>query len=199
MASITPTLLRRAAVAALAAAAGLALSGCVDAPPQPAPTDDVSASPSAAPSVLPSDTAVEEQGSLDIACADLVDPDAVYAFDPNFGLVGAFEPAAGSAAAHALERDGVVCRWARETGGISIDLSVARLDDAELTELKNEAYASSQMVPTYGEEAYFDADTGTATVFQGSDWLVITSPAFAEPGEATDIIVSALAVLGATP
>ena len=83
----------------------------------------------------------------------------------------------------------------RESGGDTIDLWAAKLSEARLTTLKNEAFASSQMVPTYGDEAYFDASTGTATVFQGPYWLVITSPAFYEPGEPTGMIEAALSAL----
>ena len=55
------------------------------------------------------------------------------------------------------------------------------------------------MVPTYGEEAYFEVENGvgTAIVFQGEYWLVIASESFAEPGEPTEIIDSALAALTA--
>jgi hypothetical protein len=183
---------------ALAAVLALGLSGCVDAAPAPTPTGT-------APVTLPTESASpttpaeEPPGPLDITCGDLVDPDAVYAFDPNFALVGTFDAEAGSAAAYAVENGGVLCRWVRESGGMTIDLAAARLSDAELTALKDEAFGSSEMVPTYGDEAYFDSSTGTATVFQGSYWLVVTSPAFAEPGEPTGIIDSALAALAALP
>lgn len=184
----------------VATVAALVLAGCVEAAPDPDPTQPApSPTVSQSPTVLPTDTATEEQGSLDISCLDLVDADAVYAFDPNFALVGTFDPDAGSAGAQALEWEGVVCRWVRETGDITMDLSAARVTEAQSTQLRNEAFASSQMVPTYGEEAYFDAATGTATVFQGPYWLVLSSPAFAEPGEATGIVESALEALAALP
>jgi hypothetical protein len=64
-------------------------------------------------------------------------------------------------------------------------------------ELKNAAFAESQMVPTYGEEAYFEVegDVGTAIVFQGRYRLVISSVSFFEPGEPTAIIEAALGAL----
>lgn len=189
---------RLLAIPVLVTAAVFALAGCVPAEPTPTPT---SAAPDVTPpaTLPPTDPAVEEQGDLEIGCTELVDADAVYAFDPNFALVGPFEPDAGTAAARALDEGGVVCRWLRESGGYTIDVSAARLSPAELTELKDEAYATSEMVPTYGEEAYFDPATGTATVFEGEYWLVVTSPVFAEPGEPTDIVDSALAALAALP
>lgn len=189
---------RTVALPATAVVVVLALAGCVEAAPEPTPTAAIPTPTESAPSTPtpePTNPATDPQGDLDIACADLVDRDAVYAFDPNFALVGPFEPGPDSAGERALDAGGVVCRWVRESGGITIDLAVASFGPQELTALKDEAFASSEMVPTYGEEAYFDPATGTATVFQGSFWLVITSPAFAEPGEPSGIIDSALAAL----
>ena len=56
------------------------------------------------------------------------------------------------------------------------------------------------MVPTYGDEAYFSVGgngVGTAIVFQGTYWIVLESPAFFEPGDATDLVDSVIAGLGA--
>jgi hypothetical protein len=123
----------------------------------------------------------------------------MYAFDPNYALLGEVEPEPGSTGAEAVAAGGVACQWVRESGGVTIDLSVARYPQAQLDELKNEAFSSSTMVPTYGEEAYFEVSggIGTAIVFQGDYRLVISSEAFFEPGEPTDIVESALAALPA--
>ncbi len=188
----------RVAPALLAVAVALALSACVDAGSGPAlpPTSD---SPEPTPSATSEPTVAPTEGAdpLDVDCSDLVDADAVYAFDPNYGLIDSWDPPAGSPAAEALAAGGVACRLVRESGGGTIDLSVARLTAEEITAKKNEAFAASTMVPTYGDEAYFEveAGVGTAIVFQGDDWLVISSAAFAEPGEPTEIIDAALAAL----
>lgn len=197
MAPFAPPVLRRAAAIVVAASAAVLLASCVDAPPEDEPTS------MPAPSATPSDTAApqptlapgEEPTPVGVSCDALIDRDAVYAFNPNFALLGEFAPDAGTAAAAAVGAEGVACRLVMESGGVTMDLSVAHLPEATLTQLKNEAFASSQMVPTYGEEAYFDVATGTATVFQGPYWLVLTSVAFAEPGEATGIVEGALAAL----
>lgn len=188
----------RLTAAVLAAATAVTLAGCVDeavTPRLPTATTSPAPTATAAPAVSPS--AAPEP--LTISCGELVDPDTVYAFDPNFALLDHWDPAPGSPAAQALDAGGVVCRWVRESGGSTIELSVARLDDEAITAQKNAAFASSQMVPTYGEEAYFqvEGDVGTAIVFQGPYWLVIASEAFAEPGEATPFVESALAALPA--
>jgi hypothetical protein len=147
------------------------------------------------PTATPEPTATPDP--ITISCRDLVDPDVVYEFDPNYALLGSWTPSAGSPAADALAAGGVTCRWVRESGEGTIDLSVARLDDDALLEKKNEAFAESQMVPTYGDEAYFEVEdgVGTAIVFEGRYWLVISSVSFAEPGEPTGIIDSALGAL----
>lgn len=194
-AASSPLIVR--AFASLAVAATLlTLTACVEAPAQPEPTNP-SASPTPTPTAEPDPAATEQPQSLDIACADLVDPDTMYAFDPNYALLGAWDPEPGSHAADALDAGGVACEWVRESGGGTIDLSVAAYTEAEIEELKNEAFASSTMVPTYGEEAYFEVDggVGTAIVFQGTYRLVISSESFFEPGEATPLVESALAAV----
>jgi predicted small lipoprotein YifL len=189
------TLLTGRAFASLVAAATLlTLAACVDAPEQPVPP-----TPTTAPTATaePEPTPTSGAQPLDIECAELVDPDTMYSFDPNYALVGSFDPQPGSLAADQVAAGGVTCQWVRESGGGTIDLSVAAFTEEQITELKNEAFAESEMVPTYGDEAYFEVegDVGTAIVFQGRFRLVVSSAAFFEPGEPTAIIESALAAL----
>jgi hypothetical protein len=194
----TSALLRPAAVLLAIVAASALLVGCVEQDDAPQlPTE--SATPAPTGTSTPTTTPTEEPQPLAIGCPELVDPEAVYAFDPNYALLDGWTPAAGSAAAEALADGGVACQWVRESGSGTIDLSAARLSEEAITAKKNEAFAESQMVPTYGEEAYFEVEggVGTAIVFDGPYWLVISSEAFAEPGEPTGIIESALASLAA--
>ena len=201
MAAASSRLVLRSTVALLVAACALALTACVDAGEAPALPTDPPGPATGVPTepVTPTTTPTTGADPLDIDCSELVDPEAVYEFDPNFGLIGSYNPPAGSAAEEALAAGGVACTWVRESGNVTIELSVARLDEEEITAKKNAAFAESQMVPTYGEEAYFEFKdgVGTAIVFQGAYWLVISSPAFVEPGEPTVIIESALATLSA--
>jgi hypothetical protein len=189
------TLLTGRAFASLVAAATLlTLAACVDAPEQPVlPTPTTTPTATVGPEPTPTNGAQP----LEVECAELVDPDTMYSFDPNYALVGSFDPEPGSLAADQVAAGGVACQWVRESGGGTIDLSVAAFTEEQITELKNEAFAESEMVPTYGDEAYFEVegDVGTAIVFQGRYRLVITSAAFFEPGEPTAIIESALAAL----
>jgi hypothetical protein len=190
---------RRTAAVVLAVCVATILSACVD--EANAPTLTPSATPSETLDPGPSSSPTPGADVLEISCADLVDPDAVYAFNPNLALLGGWTPDAGTAAADAVAAGGVACRWVFESGGGTMDLSVARLSDDDILQLKNESFSSSEMVPTYGDEAYFEVEAGigTAIVFQGRFWMVVTSDAFAEPGEPTEIIESALAAVATLP
>lgn len=192
-----PSPLARHALASIVAAATLlALAGCVPAPGQPSlPTPTATSSDS--PTAQPEPTATSGAQPLDIDCAELVDPDTMYAFDPNYALIGEVTPEPGSLAAENVAAGGVACQWVRESGGGTIDLAVAAFSDDEIAELKNEARAESQPVPTYGEEAYFEVEggVGTAIVFQGRYRLIVSSVAFFEAGEPTGIVESALGAL----
>ncbi|MEO8527769.1 MAG: arginyl-tRNA synthetase [Pseudolysinimonas sp.] len=189
--------IRKASAALLAVTVAVMLAGCIPTPtatptttptPTPTPTETATPTPTTTPDAIT---------PIDIACADLVDPDAVYAFNPNLALLGSWTPGAGTAADDALAAGGVACRWVLESGGGTMDISVAHLSGDHILDLKNQASATSAPVPTYGDEAYFSVEggVGTAIVFQGNYWLVATSVTFSEPGEPTDIIDSALAAL----
>src|SRR5690606_500432 len=102
-------------LSAVAIAAVVGLAGCVQPVPDPVePTTAPTPGPTAtdAPTVAPT----EEPHPLGLSCEELVDPDAVYAFDPTFALIGAYSPDAGTPAAAALEAGGVACRLIRESG-----------------------------------------------------------------------------------
>ena len=192
-------MLRRSLVTlAVASLALAALAGCVlqtGGDPTTAPTTGASETPepTTAPTDQPTGTPIGK------TCDQLVSPDTIYLLNPNFSALDTFQPTSGTPAASALQYGGVACRWTNDTNGQNIDVSVAQLDDDSLTALKNTAYADSEMVPTYGDEAYFTVGgdgVGVAQVFQGSYWIVAASPVFFEPGDATEIIESVIQALG---
>jgi len=191
--------LRRAVLPAAVLLGAVLLAGCTPADdPEPDLTGpNPGVQPTGAPA--PSLTAHPTGTPVGATCDELVSPDTIYQFNPNFVAIHDFAPDAGSIAASAVAYQGVACRWQNETNGTNIDLSVAQLEDETLTALKNAAFEDSQMVPTYGEEAYFGVTggVGTAQVFQGPFWIVAESPAFFEPGDATEIVQSVIAALGA--
>ena len=189
---------RLVAPLAISALALAALSGCVPTA-SPSSSDTPTASPSntASASPTPSPTAGAASTPITIGCSTLITPDAIYAFNPNFGLINSWTPKAGSAAATAKSEQGIACRWSNQSSGDTIDISVAHLDAPAIESLKNDAVEKSTMVPTYGDEAYFSVSggVGTAIVFQGEYWLVATSVDFLEPGDPADLITAALGSL----
>jgi hypothetical protein len=181
---------------AIAALAIALLSGCT---PEGEPNDpgpSTSGTPTVEPTVEPTDQPIGVP--VGATCDELVSADTLYVYNPNFSPIDDFTPEDGSAAASALAYQGVACRWQNQTSGETIDVSVAQLDEDTLTALKNAAFEDSEMVPTYGEEAYFTVDSGigTAQVFQGPFWIVAESAVFFEPGDATELIESVLATVG---
>ena len=180
---------------AIAVLAVALLSGCTPETPV-VPSPSASDTPSTEPTVEPTDQPVGVP--VGATCDELVPADTLYVYNPNFGRINDFTPEDGSAAASALTYQGVACRWQNQTSGDTIDVSVAQLDEDTLTALKNAAFEDSEMVPTYGEEAYFivDSGIGTAQVFQGPFWIVAESAVFFEPGDASEIVQSVLTALG---
>lgn len=176
------------------------LAGCTSplpgaTPPPSSPNDSSSPTPEpteTAPAPEPTPTPV------DIPCETLLPPQAMYDFNPNFSLLASWTPNAGSAAADAVEAEGVACRWQNDTSGETIDVSVASFDAATLEARANDAYENSTMVPTYGgDEAYFSVSNGVgeAIIFQGAYWVVVSSSYFLEPGDAEPIVGPVLAAL----
>jgi len=172
------------------------LAGC--APTPPAESSDPPSDPPSTPSAEPSETPTETSVPIDVDCDTLVSPDTMYTYNPNFGHLDDWTPDAGSAAADALALEGVACRWINQTSSDTIDVSVADLSPDDIEALKNAAVTESTMVPTYdADEAYFSVTdgVGTAIVFDGTYWLVATSTYFFEPGDATEIVDSAVGAL----
>ena len=194
-----PAVLRRAVPALAVTLLSLALmTACapqeatIDPDAGPSPTGEASGDPTPTATAQPTGT------PIDAACDDLVTPAILDLYGPGFAGIDGFTPREGSAAASALAYDGVACRW-QSSSGQTIDISAAQLDDASLTALKNAAFEDSELVPTYGDEAYFTVEggVGVAQVFQGPYWIVVESPVFFEPGDATEIVQSIISGLGA--
>lgn len=134
---------------------------------------------------------------MTLTCEDLVSATVMYDFNPNFSLRPDFVPALGSLAAEAVSGNGIACQWVNQTSGVTIDLSVAHPPAAALTARMNDLISSSNSVPTYGVEGYFQvvSDGGSAQVFPLPYWITAVSPAFNEPGDAAPIITAMIEAL----
>jgi hypothetical protein len=170
------------------------LAGCTPAA-TPAPPETGPAVPRATPSgsATPAPTATPVVSEpVDISCDALLTPDDVYLFNPNVSLVTDGTPKAGSKASEIAEMRGLTCQWVNNSSNAAIDVAVAKLSEAELTDLKNRAVTESEQVPTYAAppvEGYFTVveNEGEAQVFSGSYWVTLRSVDFFEPGDAEQL------------
>ncbi len=182
------------AVIALSASA-LLLSACVPTDPDPTGpnptrTIDPDNTPTASPEPTGTSTPDSEATPVDIACGELISPQAMYDFNPNFLLLSSFTPPAESAAEAAIAAQGVACRWENSTSGVVIDVSVAQPAPSRIDSLRADAGAAAS-----GFDGYFAvADgTGTAQVFTGAYWATLSSPAFFAASDASDLVAEVVA------
>jgi len=180
----------------------LLLSGCVQEQDAatPAPTSSATTPASASPTPSPSATTADPVDGipLTITCDQLIPAQAMYDYNPNFSLKADYKPASGSLAAEVVAQKGLACAWVNQTSGDLIEVSVAHLPAAHLEQLKNTLVTTSHSVPTYDVEGYFqlDGSIGQAQAFPDPYWLVATSTAFFEPGDAQPIVAAAISALG---
>lgn len=188
-----------------AALALVALAGCSPEPSPsatssaPAATDGATSDPEATPT--PTATPEAPNTPVTLGCDQVLTPDDVYAFNPNFGTAPDYKPEAGSVAETAVKYDGVACGWLNQTSGEVIAVSVAQPSETRLTQLKDKAISESTPVPTYGTPPAIDgffksaAGMGTAQVFSGAYWVTLSSVAFFEPGDAQELVAAVVSHL----
>lgn len=199
-----PSLASRVFVSlALAGVLATAVSACATETDATPSESSAAPTPTATETPEPTETAapVVEGTPVTIDCNTLITPDAIYAFNPNFGLSESYKPASGTEAATIVEANGLACQWVNQTSGEVVQVAVADLPADKITALKNNFVMNSNSVPTYGVEGYFDAPTdagqlGVAEAFSGTFWISATSDAFLEPGDAQPIVEAALAGIG---
>ena len=132
-----------------------------------------------------------------IGCNELITPQQMYDYNPNFGLAADVTPDAGTLAAQAVAASGLACRWVNQTSGDTIDVSVAHLDSASTSRRAAELAASSTPVTVFGPDGYFDqGDLGSAAqAFPGEFWVSATSIAFFAVEDAEPIMNAATAAV----
>ncbi len=157
------------------------------------PTAPASADPTASPAPH-----VETGEPVGLSCNQIITPQQIYDFNPNYGLVNGFVPLPGSLAGQAVAANGLACRWMNQTSRATIDVSVAHLD-AKSTSIRKEFLAtSSTPVSNFGPDGYFDqGDLGSAAqAFPGAFWVTATSIAFFTARDAASIMSAATAAVG---
>lgn len=192
--------LRSLSLAASVLVATALLSGCVPTETvDPETGETTTPTPTASETATPTPTPTAEAGTpVTLTCEQLVPNSVMYSFDPNFSLQPSFTPAPGSLAAEAVEAKGIACQWVHQTSGATIELSAAQPPAEALNDRMNDLVVSSNSVPTYGVEGYFQLDgaTGEAQAFPLPYWVTAVSTAFYEPGDAEPIVAAMISALG---
>ncbi len=179
----------------------LLLSGCVPigtdgstpvetGAPASTPSGPQTGRATAAPDNNPVDTPVGTPVTL--TCEQLVAAQTIYDFNPNFGLLSGFTPAAGSLAAIAVAENGLACQWINQTSGETIQIAVADLPAPRIGELAATA-SSGDVIGGIGDQAYFA--NGSGQVFDGSFWVAAESTVFGTWDDAAPLVAAAVASL----
>lgn len=188
-------------LAALAlAAAAVTLVGCT---PAAKPSATASATATAGggstgkPVATPTPTPTMPPTPVTLTCDQIVTPDQLYAFNPNFSLEASYAPKAGTLEKQIGDWKGATCAWQNQTSRDVIEIAVAQPPADQMEALKNAAITSAQPVPTYGTppqvEGYFKAgQAGQVQIFRGPYWIVAESTTFTEPGDPAPLMQSVL-------
>ncbi|CAN5198443.1 hypothetical protein BH09ACT3_BH09ACT3_09630 [soil metagenome] len=185
---------RIGALAAASAVLVAVMSGCAVREEIPTGPNPGPAVPTSNPSITP--TVPAGGTTLDVSCVELVSAQTVYDFNPNYGLIDGFSPAAGTPQAQAIRDGGVACEWMNQTSGDTIVLGASSPGVTVLADLKESA-ASGTPVAGVGEAAYFSSKDGIGRVdaFDAENWVVVSSRAFGAAEDAQTFVVSALKAL----
>jgi hypothetical protein len=199
---------RRAGLAVAAGAfAVMVFAGCTPGAGTPTASPSSTAAPTGEPTTAPTETVTPTPTPtpagtpLSLSCDQVLSPDDVYAFNPNFGTAPDYKPSGGSAAETAVSYDGVACGWLNQTSGEIIEVSVAQPNDILTPRLKDAAIEDSKPVPTYGTPPDVDgfftnaAGAGEAQVFTRGYWVALSSVAFFEPGDAQQLVAAVVSHL----
>ncbi len=135
---------------------------------------------------------------VNLACANLITPQNMYDYNPNFSNISGWTPAAGTSAQQAVQWNGLACHWINDTSNDPIDVSVASIvDRGTMVQLRAEAAAAGTPVSNLGDAAYFQTigGDGELQVFAGNYWLTFRSPWFGGGNDADPLPADALANL----
>ena len=176
-------------VVGLAVSVGLA--GCLQVSPStPSTTPSAVTIPSATPTptttstptVAPTNRAFVEN------CGILITPDQLYAYNPNYVVDSSYAPKVGTVVSAVKAQLGQTCGWIDESSGDILEVAVAAPTPATLASAKAAA-SGGTAISAHGEQGFFavKAGIGSAQIFMGSLWLVVSSPDFTSPADAESI------------
>ena len=186
---ITPARLGlRIGLIAVGVAVSVGLAGCLQPAPLatpsavPTPSDTTSSTAIPTPTVTPTNRAFVEN------CGILITPDQLYAYNPNFVVDPTYSPKSGTVASAVKAQSGQTCGWINESSGDILEVGVAAPTPSALAAARAAA-ATGAPIAAYGEQGYFGvkAGIGSAQIFMGSLWLIVSSPEFATADDADAI------------
>ncbi|THG34359.1 hypothetical protein E6C70_08795 [Glaciibacter flavus] len=196
-----PTITSKILASATVAAAAIALSACASGTASsPTPTPTPTSSPTSTPTSTPSGSA---QG-IDCNTLQPEVASAITALDSTLALQNAPSPDEGTYAATILNDGGVFCQWSGSGAVSTVSVALVSLDPSDLAAAQAKVAASSTPSDVLGgatdAPAYVANSGGTASgdieVFtQGGFWISTTSPAFATPNAAKDLLQAILQAL----
>ena len=191
---------RLLAAAALVSAV-LVLSACASgtaSSPTPAAT-------TSSPTSTPTTTAAS--GSAKGIDCNTLQPEvasAITALDPTLTLQNAPSPDAGTYSAKILDSGGIFCEWSGSNDQSTVSVALVSLDPTDLAAAQADVAASSTPSDVLGgasdTPAYVANSGGTASgdveVFtEGGFWISTTSPKFATPDAAKELLQAILQAL----
>lgn len=171
----------------------LVLTGCVEElPTVVSETPTAGYTPTPTPSVpipVASATADTTSSPFSTACEDLISPDEMYAYNPNFGPVDGWVPSPGTLAGDGVSAQGTACRWQNQSSGATIDISVANLLEPRLSESRAQA-AAAYAPAGWALDGFFTADggPGVGQAFTDKYWITLQSTTFFAAEDAAPIV-----------
>jgi hypothetical protein len=181
----------RVGLIAVGLAVSVGLAGCLQvAPAAPSTTPSaVATSPGVStPTTSPTPTVAPTNRAFVENCGILITPDQLYAYNPNYVVDADYASKTGTVAAAVKAQLGQTCGWIDESSGDILEVSVAAPTPSALASAKASASAGTA-ISAYGERGFFTVKTGigSAQIFMGSLWLVVSSPDFASSADAESI------------
>ena len=131
--------------------------------------------------------------TVNLRCDELITRQEIYDYNPSLLEWGDWTAEAGTSAYRAQHWNGIGCRWAYESSGTPVDISVASIvDRGTLAQLRTSA-ASGVAVGGLGDAAFYVG--GELQVFKDGYWLAFRSPWYTSPEDFTDLARLALSHL----
>ena len=137
---------------------------------------------------------------IGLSCSILLPDEFVFEIGPNFARQDDYTPDGGSTDGYIASNGGQACRIKNLSGGDHIDVAVASMTPAGLTDLASSLSSSMSEVGDFGPNAqgfFTDAGgVGQANAITSKYWVVVSSPLFSQARDAAPIVAQVLARLG---